>query len=224
VPNREGFLRMVWNDVINGPMKGIWIRNRIAASKKEPNGAFADAGGALERITAKGIADRDLSLVVRAEIYKAVFSLLYMLDDPGVDDGNVFMLQESLLSADPSTKRGATRFSAMSPISKQKKRKSSPGVLSLRFDWTQLNLKLIPHKWSHTPRLTQSPQVSRLGKIRGRESFSKKPAGQNGVTSHSVTLLLAECPPDRQQAKPTPRECGNPFQHSSQACRPSPRP
>jgi hypothetical protein len=29
-----------------------------------------------------------------------------MLDDPGVDGGNVFMLQESLLSADPSTKEG----------------------------------------------------------------------------------------------------------------------
>ena len=86
---REEFLRQVWNDVINGPMKGTWIRNRIAASKKEPNGAFADAGSALERITAKGVVDRDLSLIVRAEIYEAVFSLLYMLDDPGVDGGNL---------------------------------------------------------------------------------------------------------------------------------------
>ena len=106
MPTREEFLRQVWNDVINGPMRGAWIPNRIAAWKKEPDGAFADAGAALERITAKGVADRDLSLVLRAQIYEAVFSLLYMLNDPGVDGGNVFMLQDSLLSADPSTKEG----------------------------------------------------------------------------------------------------------------------
>jgi hypothetical protein len=106
MPTREQFLRLVWDDVINGPMRGSWIQNRITASKKEPGGAFADAGAALERVMAKGVADRDLSLIVRAGIYEAVFSLLYMLDDPGVDGGNVFMLQESLLSADPSTKEG----------------------------------------------------------------------------------------------------------------------
>jgi hypothetical protein len=64
---REEFLRQVWNDVINSPMKSTWIRNRIAASEKELNGPFADAGGALERITAKGVADRDLSLIIRAK-------------------------------------------------------------------------------------------------------------------------------------------------------------
>jgi hypothetical protein len=36
----------------------------------------------------------------------AVFQTLYALDDPGVDDDNVFMLHESLLTADPSGMEG----------------------------------------------------------------------------------------------------------------------
>ena len=106
MPTREEFLRRVWNEVINAPMKGSWIENTIAASKKNPNAPFADTGAALERILAKGIDRRDLSLSVRQAIYDAVFTLFYMLGDPGVDDDNVFMLHESLLSADPSGREG----------------------------------------------------------------------------------------------------------------------
>jgi hypothetical protein len=38
--------------------------------------------------------------------YETAFSLLYMLDDPGVDAGDVTMLHESLLGADPSGLEG----------------------------------------------------------------------------------------------------------------------
>jgi hypothetical protein len=103
---REEFLRQVWDDVINGPMTGAWIDNTIAAAKKDSTAPFADAGAALERLVAAGADRRDLSLASRFAIYEAVFSLLYMLDDPGVDDGDVFLLQESLLGADPSGKEG----------------------------------------------------------------------------------------------------------------------
>jgi hypothetical protein len=106
MPTREEFLRQVWDDVINGPMTGAWIDTTIAAAKKDSKAPFADAGAALERIVAAGADRRDISLAARWAIYEAVFALLYMLDDPGVDDGNVFMLHESLLGADPSGKEG----------------------------------------------------------------------------------------------------------------------
>jgi len=106
MPTREEFLRLVWDEVINPAMTGVWIDNTIAAAKKDPNAPFADVGAALERLLGKGADRRDICLAARWAIYEAVFSLLYMLDDPGVDDGDVFMLHESLLSADPSGKEG----------------------------------------------------------------------------------------------------------------------
>lgn len=106
MPTHEEFLRLVWDEVINAPMTGAWIDNTIDASKKDAEAPFADAGAALQRLLAKGADRRDLSLAARFAIYEAVFSLLYMLDDPGVEDGDVFMLQESLLGADPSGKEG----------------------------------------------------------------------------------------------------------------------
>ena len=77
-----------------------------AAAKKDSKAPFADAGASLERLLAAGANRRDISLAARFAIYEAVFSLLYMLDDPGVDDNDVFMLQESLLGTDPSGKEG----------------------------------------------------------------------------------------------------------------------
>jgi hypothetical protein len=106
VPSREEFLRLVWEEIINSQIAGVWIDNMIAASKKDPTAPFADAGFALERLLTKGADRRDLALAVRAAVYEATFLLLYMLDDPGVDGGDVFMLHESLLGADPSEKDG----------------------------------------------------------------------------------------------------------------------
>ncbi len=106
MPTRDEFLRLVWKEVINAPMTGAWIDNAIAQVKTRSNEPFGDAGQALERLLATGADRRDLSLIVRAAVYDATFSLMYMLDDPGIDNGNVFMLEESLLSADPSGLEG----------------------------------------------------------------------------------------------------------------------
>jgi hypothetical protein len=78
----------------------------ILDATTRPGSAFTDAGEALSRLLAAGADRHDLNAVARAVIYEAVFDVLYMLDDPGVDDGNVFMLHESLLSADPSGREG----------------------------------------------------------------------------------------------------------------------
>ncbi|HEV3416639.1 MAG TPA: hypothetical protein VG056_07500 [Pirellulales bacterium] len=106
MPTRDEFLRLVWDQLINAPMRTAWIDGFIIQSKTRPHDPLADTGQALERLLATGADRRDLSLVVRAAIYEAVFGLLYMLGDPGVGDGGVFMLHESLLSADPSGREG----------------------------------------------------------------------------------------------------------------------
>ena len=102
----DEFLRAIWTEVINGPMSGSWIDNYVAHSQHDPEAPFADGGAALSRLLSAGADRRDLSLVVRAFVYETVFTLLYMLDDPGVDGDEVRMLYESLLSADPSGLEG----------------------------------------------------------------------------------------------------------------------
>jgi hypothetical protein len=102
--NREDFLLAIWKDIINAPLSEAWVGNVIGTSKKHPDGPFADLGPILESMVQKGVSRRELSLLNRYAAYEAVFQLLYMFEDPGVDDPG--MLHESLLSSDPSGKEG----------------------------------------------------------------------------------------------------------------------
>jgi hypothetical protein len=103
---REEFLKEMWHGIINPAMQEHWIDNIIRESEKDPNAPFADLGPALKRLLAAGADRRDLSLIARHAAYEAVFGTLYALSDPGVDDNNVEMMHESLLTADPSGKEG----------------------------------------------------------------------------------------------------------------------
>jgi hypothetical protein len=105
---REDFLRQIWREVINSPMREDWIDSAISESENWPDAPFADQGRALQRLLALGASRTDLSLVSRSAAYEAAFAILYMLGDPGVDDGNIENLHESLLGADPSSKEGST--------------------------------------------------------------------------------------------------------------------
>jgi hypothetical protein len=96
----------MWRENINSCMQEHWIDNWIRASEKQPDSPFAEVGLVLKRLLAAGATRRDLSLVARASAYDAVFGTLYALSDPGIDDNDVEMLHESLLSADPSGKDG----------------------------------------------------------------------------------------------------------------------
>ena len=87
-------------------MQEHWIDNIIRESDKQPDAPFADLGPALKRLLALGASRRDLSLIYRQASYEAVFGTLYMLGDPGVDDNDIELMHESLLSADPSGKEG----------------------------------------------------------------------------------------------------------------------
>lgn len=104
VMNREEFLKAIWRDVIEAPMSEAWVDNLISSFKKKPSAPFAELGPVLESMLAKGVSQRELSLVNRFGAYEACFQLLYMFEDPGVDDAS--MLHESLLSADPTGTEG----------------------------------------------------------------------------------------------------------------------
>jgi hypothetical protein len=103
---RDQFLEQIWNEKINGYMDGHWIDNIIKWSEKNPNAPFADLAPILKRLQSLGASKDDLSMIARFAAYETSFGLLYMLDDPGVDDDNNKMMHESLLSADPSGKEG----------------------------------------------------------------------------------------------------------------------
>jgi hypothetical protein len=104
--SREEFLKHLWQHNINSCMQEHWIDNSIRDSERRPDAPFADLGATLKRLLALGATRRDLSLVARASAYESVFGTLYALSDPGVEDNDVEMLHESLLTADPSGKEG----------------------------------------------------------------------------------------------------------------------
>ena len=100
--NREELLVCLWTDVINGHLRDDALDNTIANCARSPDGPFGDTGPAIKRILDAGVSRRDLRLVLRSAAFEAVFGTLYAMGDPGVDDNNVFMLHEELLTADPS--------------------------------------------------------------------------------------------------------------------------
>ena len=91
---RQELLRHLWNDV-------------IANCRRDPDGPFAEAGRALERLLATGVSARDVCHVLRCVAYEAVFGTLFALSDPGVDENeDIGTLYEELLTADPSGMEG----------------------------------------------------------------------------------------------------------------------
>lgn len=104
--SREEFLAHLWADVINIHLRPAGLTQVIAQARQRPDDPLADSGPALERLLALGADLRDICLLMRNTAYESVFSTLYALGDPGVDDNEVFMLHEDLLSADPSGMEG----------------------------------------------------------------------------------------------------------------------
>jgi hypothetical protein len=111
---REELLRYLWHEVINVNLRPESLENVIRACRRDANGPFGDTGPAIERLLGVGASTTDLCLVLRAAAYEAVFGTLYALDDPGVDDHDVFMLHEELLTADPSGMEGRPGSAAKS--------------------------------------------------------------------------------------------------------------
>jgi hypothetical protein len=115
---REELLRYLWDDLINLNLRPESLDNVIRHCRRHPDGPFGDTGLAIERILGAGASVSDLCLVLRATAYEAVFGTLYALGDPGVDDNDVFMLHESLLTAEPSGMDGSPGAAAKSAYEK----------------------------------------------------------------------------------------------------------
>lgn len=103
---REDLLRHLWESIIDPHMGPEAVERTIAGLGRHPEGPFGDVGPALQRLLDAGAAPRDIQIACRFAAYEAVFCTLYAMDDPGVDGGNVFMLHEELLGADPSGQDG----------------------------------------------------------------------------------------------------------------------
>ena len=99
--NRDEFLIEIWKTVIDPALDGIWIDNILGSQQRDASTSFSEVAPALARILEAGADHKDLSIVSWFAAYEAAFGVLYMLDDPGLDDNAFEMLHESLLTAAP---------------------------------------------------------------------------------------------------------------------------
>jgi hypothetical protein len=76
------FLREAWKAVI-GPDDVSWIDKTIESTKRRPTDPGAGIGPALERLLAAGADREDIHETVRVMQYELLFSLCYLLEDPG---------------------------------------------------------------------------------------------------------------------------------------------
>lgn len=103
---RREFLQQIWDEIINGWEKGHWIENQINLPEDQKTGPWGDIGAIVERLLAAGASREDLSRLMSFSSYEATFGLLYLMDDPGLDEGDVPSLRDDLLIADPSGREG----------------------------------------------------------------------------------------------------------------------
>jgi hypothetical protein len=102
MPSRQDLAAHLWTGIINPHLREAGLDSIIAYCACRPDAPFGDTGPAIERLLAAGASRRDLCLLMRSVAYEAVFGTLYAINDPGVEDNDVFMLHEELLGADPS--------------------------------------------------------------------------------------------------------------------------
>ena len=79
---RYVFLRQAWKSVVL-PDDTSWIDALIASAKARPTDPGAGAGPSLQRLLAAGADRKDIHEVVRVMQWELLFSLCYLLEDPG---------------------------------------------------------------------------------------------------------------------------------------------
>ncbi len=115
------FLRQAWRLVVS-PSDPSWIESQVKAPDEFPTGQNTDVSRALRSLQAKGATPDEITTLVRGMQAELLFSLCYLLDDPGdieVSDINwgLFLLDsnskpvspisglyESVLGTDPMGK------------------------------------------------------------------------------------------------------------------------
>ena len=63
-----------------------WIAAEMAAARRDPSAPYAGVGLALEPLKGAGASDGDLTDLVRGKQAELLFSLCYLLEDPGIDE------------------------------------------------------------------------------------------------------------------------------------------
>lgn len=81
------FLRRVWSE-INGweADLGSMYERVHAEGERNPEGYFAKASGAMERMRAAGVSLEDVSCITKMAAYEAMFGLIQVIDDGGDPD------------------------------------------------------------------------------------------------------------------------------------------
>lgn len=74
--------RQAWRTII-GEEDALWIDANIARAEREPNEPFAGVGLALKKLRARGAGDDEIIDLVRGMQVELLFSLCYLLEDPG---------------------------------------------------------------------------------------------------------------------------------------------
>jgi hypothetical protein len=115
------FLRQAWRLVVTEG-DSTWIAGAIQRADGHPDEPYAGVGHALKRLRARGATDEEITDVVRGMQAELLFSLCYLMGDPGdiepeaghvgwalvkVDEqgnvvGNIDALHESVLETDPT--------------------------------------------------------------------------------------------------------------------------
>jgi hypothetical protein len=115
------FLRQAWRSIV-ADEDDAWIASDMSAAAREPNAPYAGVGHALQRLKDAGASDTDLTDLVRGKQAELLFSLCYLLEDPGVQEpegqdvlwalvqvteagqilGPISGLHESVLETDPT--------------------------------------------------------------------------------------------------------------------------
>ncbi|MBL8621329.1 MAG: hypothetical protein JNK64_08500 [Myxococcales bacterium] len=131
---RFAFLREAWKGVV-APDDVSWIDQTAASTKPGADEPCGGVGPALQRLLAAGADPEDIHEVVRVMQYELLFSICYLLEDPGQlepeiadlawrlmrtnEDGEVVGpiegLHESVLELDPSGREMRRRRTAGTP-------------------------------------------------------------------------------------------------------------
>jgi hypothetical protein len=115
------FLRQAWRLIVKEG-DSSWMDYFLQRAQTHPDGPYAGVGHALRKLRARGATDEEITDVVRGTQATLLFSLCYLLGDPGdvepevadvawslvqIDDddnvlGSIDCLHESVLQMDPT--------------------------------------------------------------------------------------------------------------------------
>jgi hypothetical protein len=124
------FLKQAWSKVID-ENDNSWIDREVESFRKDPDASYSGAGRALSAIIETGAHRQDITDLVRGMQADLLFSLCYLLDDPGdvpaqvkevnwclfqiAEDGTALTpiqaLHESVWEMDPTGREMRTRSS-----------------------------------------------------------------------------------------------------------------